>query len=180
LRNITMVAALIWPPTGDYFTTIALVETTPTGDVVQDFVPLGSTITLDRTMFGGLSGGGSPGSGPGVDMMGRTAYTLSKTNVNIIVSKIVNNRQDVTGPLRLGLWATAEPYVEGPINGVKIAERPLGRLAVGAAYLDVSGQVPYTKPVAGTYYILLTLEELQGANYVVVDSVAFPRAIVVR
>jgi hypothetical protein len=157
-----------------------LVEETPTGDVVQDFVPLGSSITFDRKLIGGLSNSGVAGTGTTIEMSGRTTYALSKTDANLIVSKITNNRPDVTGNLKLGLYALAEPYTEGPINGVKVAERQLGRLAVGASYTDISGLVPYSKPAAGTYYILLTLEEFQVDKYVVVDTVAFARPIAVR
>ena len=180
LHNLTKVGKLSLPPDGEYFTTIVLIEETPTGDVVQDFIPLGSSITLDRKMIGGLSSTGVAGTGTTIEMSGRTTYAISKTNANLIVSKITNNRPDITGNLKLGLYALAEPYVDGPINGVKIAERQLGRLAVGASYTDISGLVPYTKPAAGTYYILLTLEEWQVDKYVVVDSVAFARPIAIR
>jgi len=179
-KNITKVAKLTAPPDGEYFTTLALVEETPTGDVVQDFVPLGSTLTFNSKTLGGLSNSGVAGTNNVVEISGRASYALSKTNANLIVSKITNGRQDVTGNLRLGLYALTEPYTDGPINGVKIAERQLGRLAVGASYTDISGNVPYAKPAAGRYYILLTLEEDQNGNYVVVDSVPFARPTTIR
>jgi hypothetical protein len=180
MHNITKVGRLTLPPDGEYFTTIALVETTPTGPVVQDFIPLGSTITLNRKMLGGLSSTGVAGTGTGVEMQGRTTYAIRGNDAHITVAKVVNNRADVTGQLRLGLWMTADPYVEGPVNGAKVAERILGRLAFGASYLDISGAVPYNKPAAGNYYPLITLEENQNGEWKIVDSVTFNRRITLR
>lgn len=65
---------------------------------------------------------------------------------------------------------TDGPYVGGPIAGYRVAAFQLAPLLGGYEYTNVdSGSIDFFAPPDGTYHVVLTLEEFDGSNFVIVD-----------
>jgi hypothetical protein len=108
----------------------------------------------------------------GISMTGTVTATWGGSGVRMTATHIVNNRASGTsGTLRLQLWATSTR----PVFGNNVVFYPLGTYVVGTLaanheYNNVdSGQVTYTPPPAGCYYITVALEEFVSGSYQYVD-----------
>ena len=96
-----------------------------------------------------------------VTFIGQIGYAIDGSNVDLRADE-VRNFGDVSGNLRLELWAFAQPFNGTPQNGFRTAVRELGQLAGGSSFTDIQGEVPFTRPPSGTYYFSLFLTEFTG------------------
>jgi hypothetical protein len=147
------------PPSGDYYITMTLEEYNYGSFVIRDYV------TFDNTKS---FGGGQ------VEFDGTVSWKLNGTRVHFAADKISNNGSSgISGSLRMKLWATTDTYDGGSLNGYVLGTKNFNQLNAGYYYPNVSADVTYTPPPAGTYYTTMTLEEYQSSGWVIVDYVTF-------
>ena len=124
---------------------------------------------------------------PIIGMSGSVSYSHSGYTATMSVQQIdnVSTDQGISSTLRLELWAFPAPY--GPLSqagyrqsGHLLATYNLGPLALDYHFSNIySGDVPFTPPPPGTWYITMLLTEygsgLQNAyGLLPVDYVNFP------
>jgi hypothetical protein len=106
--------------------------------------------------------------------LGTTTLGGAKRRAEFSVEKIQNQRESATtGPLRLAVYATPEPY-NGTSDPVIVATRALGMLAQGDFYTGLQGKLRLKRPGRGAFYLSLVLEEDQGSGFVPVSYVNAP------
>ena len=107
---------------------------------------------------------------------GRVGYRINGDDVVLEAERIRNPRasDNISGSLSLELWALADPYRGGIVEGHVLGRVDLGRLA-GQTSLDaVVERVPFSPPSAGNWEIVLMLREWAGpAGYVTRDFARF-------
>ncbi|MGE0085915.1 MAG: hypothetical protein AB7S75_16020 [Desulfococcaceae bacterium] len=112
--------------------------------------------------------------GTDVYMGSGAAYNISNETVTLWVEEVGNDDSDYdSGTLKLKLWAGAEPYSGGTMNGYILAVYNLGTLDSGDFLDDIDASVSYDPPPYGTYYITLTLTEWNGSNDIIMDYASF-------
>jgi hypothetical protein len=102
---------------------------------------------------------------------GAVAYHYQGDVADITITRVGNLRVGgMSGTLQLELWMTDGPYVGGTIGGYRVAGFQLAPLLGGYEYTNVdSGSIDFFPPPDGTYHVVLTLEEFDGSNFVIVD-----------
>ena len=107
-----------------------------------------------------------------------STYNGSSGVTRFTAERIMNYRAAGThsGFLRLALWATkTAPAYGGTISFYNLGALDLNPISGGYSYTNViSGELPFTTPPAGTYYISLVLLEYSSGNYYYVDIRTFP------
>ena len=151
---------------------------------------LGTLLALPATAEtqGSDSGTRSPGSRArglesalgatinGLTLEGNLTYNYQGSILRMTADRVRNSRTTgVSGTLRLELWATATPPVFGQtISAYTLGTYSLGVLNAGTSFTNIdSGNVAFTAPPPGTYYITMALMEFDGAQYVYQDFFVF-------
>ena len=101
----------------------------------------------------------------GLSLVGALEATFVGSGMRFKVDHIVNSRSSgSSGSLRLALWATTTvPIFGNTIQNYTLATYNLNPLNHGFQYNNVdSGEVPYTAPPSGCYYLTLALLEFQS------------------
>jgi PKD repeat protein len=110
----------------------------------------------------------SVGAAATVFFSGTFGYSVGGGQAHLTAQSVTNPNGTATGPLRFSLWWTPNgPYPSA--GGTNTAKYQFtSSLAAGASVSNVdSGQVPFTDPGNGCYYVALVLEEdTGGGNWV--------------
>jgi hypothetical protein len=112
-----------------------------------------------------------------IDMSGTIDFKPSGNSVTLSAETIRNYRsqESTSGDLTIELWATQVPYhgqaqlSESPLNGIRLAQAPLGTLAGNSSRSPINKSVVFTEPKAGYYNVVLVLGELNGSDYRILD-----------
>jgi len=108
-----------------------------------------------------------------LDLVGEVSWFRFKKRVEIIAQQVANHSPWASGPIRLQIWATAEPFTGGDLTGYPIATLNLSPLAGRRSYVSIDYLVAFRPPPPGLYYTTMTLEERQSGGYVITDFVTF-------
>lgn len=104
----------------------------------------------------------------GIFFSGSFSYSVGGGQAHMTAQNVTNPNGTATGPLRFSLWWTPNgPYPSA--GGSNTAQYGFtSSLAAGASMSNIdSGQVPFTDPGNGCYYVSLVLEEdTGGGNWV--------------
>ncbi|MDQ2978547.1 MAG: hypothetical protein M3R62_04960 [Acidobacteriota bacterium] len=115
----------------------------------------------------------------GLSLEGILTYNYQGTVLNMTAERVRNSRTSgVSGTLRLELWATTTappaPSVGQTISAYTLGTYTLGVLNAGTSFTNInSGNVAFTAPPPGTYYITMALMEFDGSQYVYQDFIVF-------
>ena len=112
-----------------------------------------------------------------IDMSGTIDFKPSGNSVTLSAETIRNYRsqESTSGDLTIELWATQVPYhgqaqlSESPLNGIRLAQAPLGTLAGNSSRSPINESVTFTEPKAGYYNVVLVLAEWNGSDYRILD-----------
>lgn len=108
---------------------------------------------------------------------GSATYSLSGNQVSMSIEHVINYRPAGTssGTLRMEVWLSQTVYEGGTISGWLIGHSSLGVLQ-GLSQLDDVSRTEnvLTLPPYGDYYIILTISEWSGSNYLIEDYYTFP------
>ena len=112
-----------------------------------------------------------------IDMSGPIDFEPSGNSVTLSAETIRNYRsqESTSGDLTIELWATQVPYhgqaqlSESPLNGIRLAQAPLGTLAGNSSRSAINESVVFTEPKAGYYNVVLVLAEWNGSDYRILD-----------
>ena len=107
---------------------------------------------------------------------GRVGYRIVGDGVVLEAERIRSPRasDNVSGSLRLELWALAEAYRGGTFDGHALGHVDLGRLAGQHSLDSVAERVRFSPPPAGNWKIVMMLREWAGpAGYVTRDFARF-------
>jgi hypothetical protein len=110
-----------------------------------------------------------PPAAQNLDLQGTSNWRRSGNNLIINTGRILNNRSSRTRTLRIGVWATAQPYRGGALQGRVMGYRNLPALQARSSYSARSHTVPYRTLPSGTYYTTVALIEFTGSAWVVRD-----------
>jgi hypothetical protein len=125
----------------------------PVLDAAAPAAPLGQTIAMTQPNDGST----------GLFIAGPASATVSGSQVDLRVGAVINERTSATGALTLDFVATASPPPVGSFSGALLASVNLGTLPARSEILNFnSGQIPFTGPSAGCYYLSLVLLESGG------------------
>lgn len=173
LNNIVVTTKGRSLPQGEKFTSL-LVETKVGKKYVPvDYVIYTSTYAFPRGQRGGVGSDDSVIGSGDIVITGAT-LTGEKRRADYVIEKIQNLREvDMTGPLRLAVYATPEPF-DGSANRTIIATRPLGQLAQGDYYQNLGGKLNLKRPGRGLFYLTLAVEEDRGTGYETAAYVTIP------
>jgi hypothetical protein len=174
-NNIVVAAKLRTPRRGEKFTALLVEEKIGRHYVPANYVVYTSTYTFPRKQNGGVGSDDSAVGQGELAFHGQVSLTGSRRRGDFSVEKIQNHRDgiDPTGPLRLAIYATPEPY-DGSAAPRVIATRTLGRLAPGDFYHQLQGRMTLKRPGRGLFHLTLALEEDQGGGFAPVLHVAVP------
>lgn len=183
--NIEINTSYNAPPDGSYHVFFILAEYPNTSTILDSVAGEGNPVSLGGSgggdSGGGDSGGGDSGGGDsggggteGLDLVcSPCGYEVDDSFVTLNASAVRNNRDGGTsGTLRLKLWATDSPYSGGSISGYVMGEARLGELRGGYEYSNISEEVIFSEPPAGTYWVTMTLSEYDGED-LTVDYITF-------
>ena len=141
---------------------------------MADYVVYTSTYTFPARQLGGVGSDDFAIGDGNVGFLGAATLAGERRRGDFFVEKIQNRREgSTTGPLRLAVYATPEPY-DGSVAPIVIATRPLGMLAQGDFFHNLAGRLTLKKPGRGTFYLALVLEEEQAGTFVPVSYVNSP------
>lgn len=114
----------------------------------------------------GIGAAGIPGReksvASGLYMSGQFTYVLNNGVANITLDAVNNDSPIfVTGTLRLSLWAVAyQPDRGSTFVGTRMAVFPIASpLGPRSSDINILGSASYVAPPAGTYWLILALEE---------------------
>jgi hypothetical protein len=167
------------PPPGTYYAVLALEEyssacTTNGGYCIDNGIQLQNQETVPtQTGSGGGSGGsgGSSGTYGNAQLTGNISFNSidwTSNTADLQVAGITDMGNVTTGTLELEVWYTTTPYTSGTINGYKVASYRLpascttgqAQLSPGSSCVSLdTGTLPLTRPPAGTYYIVVAIDE---------------------
>jgi hypothetical protein len=176
VNNIVVTAKARGVSHKEQFTALVVEEQTGSKTfTVADYVVYTSTYTFPARQNGGVgSQDGAIDSG-NVTLEGASLVGVKRAG-DFSIDRIQNHRDTLTGPLRLAVYATPEPY-GGGADKIIIATRPLGQLAPGDFYTHLQGRLSLKRPGRGTFYLALVVEEDSGSGFVPITyvNVAEPR-----
>jgi hypothetical protein len=106
-----------------------------------------------------------------IDFDGQVYWFWNESTVRFEVDRVENNTPNyTTGTLQLQLWFTPTPYSGGTINGYVMGTHRLGELDVNEYYYDITATVrARPTPPDGFYYGVVTLEEFDRGEFLIVD-----------
>ncbi len=113
---------------------------------------------------------------------GELGYRLDGERLNLTAGVIANPRSggNVSGSLRLELWALAESYDGGDFSGASLGFAEVGQVFGESTLVGCQYDVPLSLPPEGTWQLVLMLSEWTGQRYVTRDysnfqtQVSFP------
>lgn len=100
-----------------------------------------------------------------VYVIGQYSYQINAATGTIHLSaKDVANAAGMSGPVRLELWVTTEPWNPGVTKGYKIGVLPVNGDQPLQAWqsIDVEQDITYVRPPAGNYFVTLAVAEYTG------------------
>lgn len=162
-NNVSQFVTYSKPAAGTYYLAMVLRENIFGSYVVQDvYSPAVPFDLLPETNT--------------IEIQGQVAYTVNETSVRIEAEKVANQRtwgsQEVN--LRLSFWATSGPYSGGTITGYRLGSSVIPPLRGGFYLASIDETTPLLRtPPEGNYSAVITLEELVGEEYLIVDYVNF-------
>ncbi len=175
-NNIVVTAKARGVARREQYTALVVEEQTgPKSFTIADYVVYTSTYTFPAKQNGGV-GSQDAGIGDGnISLEGAALAGVGRAG-EFAIDRIQNLRDTFTGPLRLAIYATPNPYGGGADKAI-IATRPLGQLAPGDFYNHLQGRLSLKKPGRGTFYLALALEEDQGSGFqtVIYTNIPEPR-----
>lgn len=176
--NVSRIVRFFRPPPGLYFTTITLEEDTDEGFVIVDSENFDEPPeTLGAVNFGGFGQGSAAdlGRNDDVGFVGDVSWLAGNGRVQFFAEQILNERAaGRSGILRLRLFATSTPYEGGQtLQGFPMATKRVGRVNAGFFLQNFSRQAFFRPPPSGRYYVTMTLEELVGGAWNIVDFYTF-------
>lgn len=105
-----------------------------------------------------------------IDLSGDCRWNVVGSSINIQAARVDNfSRTATTGTLRLRTVATFSRYSGSSMSGYTLGIRTLGQLRPGGIITNISGNVSYTRPPAGTYYTTIALEEYTASGWEIRD-----------
>ncbi|BBO27481.1 hypothetical protein AltI4_18690 [Alteromonas sp. I4] len=93
---------------------------------------------------------------------GTCGYTINKDSgqLELRAEKIAHyGPQELSGTLRLSLWATEYPYNGLALNGYILGSSILGQLKGGKTLLNTTQKVSFVAPESGEYFMILAIQE---------------------
>jgi hypothetical protein len=177
-NNLVLTTKLRGSSSGEKFSALLVEEKIGRRYVPLNYVVYTSTYTFPRRQNGGVgSEDGAVGIGD-IGFHGTTLLAGAGRRADFNIEKIQNRREgiELSGLLRLAIYATPEPY-DGSVAPAVIATRVLGRLAPGDYYQQLQGRLTLKRPGRGLFHLTLALEEDQGAGFLPLSyvSVSEPR-----
>jgi len=115
-------------------------------------------------------------------LTGSVEYAIDGEQLVLKAEAVVNPREadNLSGSLRIELWALSEPFVGGNVDGVLLGGIDLGRVAGQSLLPVIAASVPFTAPPAGEWHVVMMLREWAGpAGYVTRDYARFAVSYVV-
>lgn len=152
------------PPAGTYHASLILYEYADNQFRVIDYIAFPDPLTF------------APAKPlePPLRFVGTGGYSYKDDRVTLTCDQIVHEaRGGTSGTLKVQLWATAEPYRGGDIQGFLLGGITRDGLKAGNVYKDLEEQTAFTRPPDGSYHLSLLLMEYDGEEYVIKDHIAF-------
>ena len=170
--NVIANARFVRPPPGIYFTTMTLEEETVDGYLIVDSVNYEGAVNFGA--FGEGYASFDRGNGD-VSFVGDVSWLAGNNKVKVFAEQILNERESGrSGILRIRLWATSVPYMEGDVlQGFPMMTKRVGRVNAGQYIPNYSRGTTFFAPPRGKYYVTMTLEEFVGGLWNIVDFVTF-------
>jgi hypothetical protein len=162
------------PPPGIYYTTMTLEEETGDGFVIVDSENFAGAVNFGQ--FGqGIAKDLAPRDPPDITFVGDVSFLAGSGKVQFFAEQILNERNGGrSGILRLRLFATSVRYEGGgTLQGFPMATKRVGRVDGGFFFQNFSAKASFRSPPSGEYYVTMTLEELVGYAWNIVDYVTF-------
>jgi hypothetical protein len=109
-------------------------------------------------------------NGLGIDGYLSYTYNTNTGRLRLLVDRVSNNNATRTsGTLRLSVWFSTQAF---PSPGYRTATYSLGQLSPNYYFYNIdSGDIPFTTPPTGCYFVTVLLEEWSGAEWFYVDFV---------
>lgn len=106
---------------------------------------------------------------PRIDLSGTNSWSISGSSFTLYIGRIANYGSGTSGSLRIRAWASRTRYTGGALNGYVLGSYSLGTLSGGYSFANFSRTVSYSRPPAGTYWTVLTVEEYTSSGWVIRD-----------
>jgi hypothetical protein len=134
---------------------------------IEDYVVFQSQYSFPRKQDGGV-GSEDAAIGTGNIAVEDMDFVISGRKATFNIGKIQNQRpENATGPLRISMHATPEPYSPMASNEFIMATGPLGDLAPGDYFTGQHGTLTMKRPrMHGAYYVTLVVEEETESGFV--------------
>jgi hypothetical protein len=156
---------------GEKFTALLIETQNGRRYTMADYVVYTSTYEFPGRQFGGVGSDDFAIGDGNLGFLGTTTLSGQRRRGDFFVERIQNRREgSASGPLRLAVYATPEPY-DGSTAPAVLATRPLGMLAQGDFFHNLAGKLTLKKPGRGAFYLALVVEEDQGSGFVPVSYV---------
>jgi hypothetical protein len=112
-------------------------------------------------------------------MRGAVGYHIQGERVELSVEQLENprDRANCSGTLALELWALATPYAGGSFQGVPLAGVVIGSLSGQTEAATKCFDLPFSRPLAGTWHFVLMLREWTSAGYITRDFANFSNPV---
>jgi hypothetical protein len=169
------------PPPGLFYTSVSVEELVNNQYEVRDWIDLrDSELPANGIVnFGGVGEGRLDNleSNGDVTFLGDVTWNSNAGDGRVIVTidEIRNERSEKTGPLRLQLIATEQPYDPNSAQTTwTLAKKGSSRLKPGWGFQSFYRSLKLDVPPEGEYYVTLVLEEKFNKQWVPVDFAAFP------
>ncbi|MCA1964061.1 MAG: hypothetical protein LDL31_08980 [Prosthecobacter sp.] len=99
---------------------------------------------------------------------------VSPSSINFQADQVANLGNARSGSLRLRVWAARSPYYGGTLSGYILGTLSLSPLNAGYAYNNINRNVTYSRPPAGSFYTVMTIEEYTTSGWFIRDYLNFP------
>lgn len=111
----------------------------------------------------------------GLRLNGSAGYQISDGRILISLDGIASDRaqDNLSGTLRIELWALTQPYPGGDFSGIALAGTQIGEL-YGQHWLpDCRYDLLFNQPPSGEWHLCLMLREWDGGEFVTRDFINF-------
>lgn len=109
-----------------------------------------------------------------LDIAGTVSWrVVSGSTINYRADQVANLGNGRSGSLRLRVWAARSPYYGGTLSGYVLGTLSLSPLSAGYSYFNINSNVSYSRPPAGSYYTVMTVEESTSTGWFIRDYVNF-------
>lgn len=109
-------------------------------------------------------------------LTGSVEYAVDGEQLVLKAEAVVNPREadNLSGSLRIDLWALTTPYIGGNFDGFLLGSVDLGRVAGQSLLPEIAASVPFIAPPTGEWHVVMMLREWAGpAGYVTRDYAGF-------